>query len=84
EQLHAIVEASPIPFIISRFDDGKILYANKPLANLLGFTPSEVIGKMTPNFYANPEDRKIVLEKIKRDGYLYHHEVQIRKAGSST
>jgi PAS domain S-box-containing protein len=80
EQLHAIVDASPIPFIISRFADGKILYANKPLANLLGLSPSEMIGKNTPDFYENPEDRKIVLEKVKRDGHLYHHEVEIKKA----
>lgn len=83
ERLHAIVEASPIPFIISRIHDGKILYANKPLADLMGFTASEMIGMMTPNFYANPDDRQIVLEKIRKDGYLYHHEVQIKKADNS-
>lgn len=80
EMLHTIAEASPIPFIISRIKDGKILYANRPLANLIGLAPLEVIGKMTPDFYANPDDRRIVLEKFRRDGYLYHHEVQIKKA----
>lgn len=80
EQLHTIVDASPIPFIISRIRDGNVLYANKPLADLMGFTVSEMLGMKTPNFYANPEDRKIVLAKIKKDGYLYHHEVKIKRA----
>jgi len=80
EQLHTLVDASPIPFIISRIHDGKVLYANKPLADLMDLTVSETIGMMTPNFYANPDDRKVVVERIRKDGYLYHHEVQIRKA----
>ena len=84
EQLHTIVDASPIPFIISRIHDGKVLYANKPLGDLMGFTVSEMIDMETPNFYANPDDRKVVLEKIEKDGYLYHHEVQIKKADQST
>lgn len=84
EQLHAIVDASPIPFIISRIHDGKILYANKPLADLMGFTVSEMLGMTTPNFYADPDDRKVVLAKIAKDGYLYHHEVKIRRADQTS
>lgn len=80
EQLHTLVDASPIPFIISRINDGKILYANKPLGELLGLNASKMIGMKTPDFYANPEDRRIVVEKIRKDGHLYHHEVQIKRA----
>jgi PAS domain S-box-containing protein len=80
EQLHTLVDASPIPFIISRINDGKILYANKPLGELLGLNASKMIGMKTPDFYANPDDRRIVVERIREDGHLYHHEVQIKRA----
>jgi PAS domain S-box-containing protein len=83
EQLHTIVRASPIPTIISRIEDGKILYANEQLASLIGLSTGDLIGKHTPDFYYNPEDRKIVLESLKRDGYLKNFETQIKKADGS-
>jgi len=79
EQVHTIVNASPIPTIISRIEDGKILYVNEELALLVGLTSKELIGKNTPDFYYNKEDRKIVVESLKRDGYLRDFETRIKK-----
>ena len=56
EQLHTIVKASPIPTIISRIEDGEILYANEQLASLIGLSTSELVGRHTPEFYYNQED----------------------------
>ncbi len=83
EQVHTIVNSSPIPTIISRLEDGKILYANKELARLVGYTVEELIGQNTPDFYYNIEDRKIVVESLRRDGYLRNFETQIKKADGS-
>lgn len=80
EILRAIVEVSPIPFIISRLENGEVLYANKPLADLIGIEVNEVVGLKTPNFYANPQDREIVLKKIAVNGFLKDYEVQIKKS----
>lgn len=79
EQVHTIVNASPIPTIISCIEDGKILYVNEELAQLVGLTSSELIGKSTPDFYYNKEDRKVVVESLKRDGYLRDFETRIKK-----
>jgi PAS domain S-box-containing protein len=83
ELLHKIVSASPIPTIISRIEDGKILYANDQLASLVGLTASELVGRNTPDFYYNPDDRKIVLEHLRRDGYLNNFETQIKRVDGS-
>jgi PAS domain S-box-containing protein len=83
EQVHTIVNSSPIPTIISSLGDGKILYVNKELASLVGFTVEELIGQNTPDFYYNPEDRKIVVESLRRDGYLRNFETQIKKVDGS-
>ncbi len=84
EQLRAIVEASPIPFIVTRRKDGKILYANEPMAEIVGLKRQEVVGKHTIDFYANAEDRKIVLDKIAKEGSVRNYEVQIKKADGTT
>jgi len=83
EQVHTIVDSSPIPTIISRLEDGTILYANEELARLVGLTTEELIGKNTPDFYYNREDRKTVVESLRRDGYLRNFETQIKKADGS-
>jgi len=77
EQIHAIIEVSPIPFIISTIPEGKILYANKPLAEMLGYKLNELIGNRTPNFYHVPEDRQKILAILKKDGKLRNFETQI-------
>ncbi len=83
EQVHTIVESSPIPTIISRLEDGKIQWANQELADLIGLSTEELIGQVTPDFYYHPEDRKIVVEGLKRDGYLLNFQTQIKKADGS-
>ena len=80
EKLRAIVEASPIPFIISRQSDGKVLYANQPLAKLIGVSPEEAIQSYTPNFYADPEERQKILSEMRKQGYVRDYELRIKRA----
>jgi PAS domain S-box-containing protein len=75
-----IVEASPVPLIISRVSDGRILYANEPLAALVGLRAGELIGRSTLEFYADPGDRKIVLDRLKKDSHLRNQEIRLKKA----
>lgn len=83
EQVHTIVESSPIPTIITRLEDGKIQWANQELADLIGLTTEELIGQVSPDFYYLPEDRKLVVDGLKRDGFLRNFETQIKKADGS-
>ncbi|OGG44902.1 MAG: hypothetical protein A3F84_11260 [Candidatus Handelsmanbacteria bacterium RIFCSPLOWO2_12_FULL_64_10] len=81
--LCGIVEASPVPLIISRVSDGRILYANEPLADLVGLRAGALIGRSTLDFYADPEDRKAVLDGLNKDGHLRNREVRLKKADGS-
>ncbi len=84
EMLHTIVEASPIPVVVSRLEDGRILYANRPVAKLLGVDVPELIGRHTPDFYANPEDRRSMIKKLRQKGVVENREVQIRRFDGET
>ncbi|MCP4583609.1 MAG: PAS domain S-box protein [candidate division Zixibacteria bacterium] len=83
EQLHMIVEASPTPLIITRVSDGQIMFANEHLGELVGSTPEELVGRKSPDFYYHREDRELVLEGLKRDGYLKNHEVRLKRMDGS-
>lgn len=77
EYLETIVNASPMPVLVSRLPDNKILFINDNLAKMMGYDAKEVLGKSTRDFYYNEEDRKVVLEKLEKDGRLHNHELQI-------
>lgn len=77
--IQTIVETSPVPTIVSRLEDGKIIFVNEPLAALVGMTQDGLVGKQTPDFYADPGAREEVVKRVKKDGYLRNHEVRIKK-----
>ena len=80
EKLRAIVEASPVPYIISQISTGKIIYVNKALAELSGYNEEELLEKSTIDFYQNARDRDKVLSKLSASGQLHNEEIQFKKA----
>ena len=84
ELLRTIVEASPYPIIVSRFNDGEILFANEPTAEILGTTPDKIVGLKTPDFYADPDERQKILKILAVGGVVRDREVLIRKFDGET
>ncbi len=80
EQLLRLVETVPVPYIISRLEDGKILYANRHLAKIVGLDPEEVRNRRTVDFYYDPAERAGVLERLRRDGSITDLELRIKRA----
>ena len=60
----AIMQASPIPLIVTRLDDGDILYANDHLADLIGRSVDELIGCKSPEYSYIPEAREAVVKAL--------------------
>jgi PAS domain S-box-containing protein len=79
EQLRTIVNASPIPLIVSKISDGKILFVNEHLANLFGYEVKQLMNQKTPDFYYNPDDRDVIVDKLNKEGFVRNHEILIKK-----
>lgn len=80
EQSQTILESITTPLLISRISDGLILYANNLLAQMIGTTTEQLIGNITPDFYANTDDRKTLLTKLQAYGILTNYELQIKRS----
>ncbi|HBY09048.1 MAG TPA: hypothetical protein DEH22_15185 [Chloroflexi bacterium] len=75
-----ILDVSPAGSLITRISDGTILYANKAIAAMLGIEEvANVIGTPIPNFYWNPDERKIVLDAFQAQGSLMNYEMRARR-----
>ncbi|MDY6994194.1 MAG: ATP-binding protein, partial [Pseudomonadota bacterium] len=80
QRFRVIAETSPIPLIISRPDDGAILYVNAQIHSIYGLSPKQLIGHYhTTDFYAHPAERQKLLVQIQQHGYVHHYEVQFKK-----
>ncbi|HMB93195.1 MAG TPA: PAS domain S-box protein [Rhodothermales bacterium] len=80
QRFRAVVEASPTPLLLSRLDDGTMLYANDRLEALLDVAPGSLIGQKTPDFYYDLADRPQVLETVRKQGYIRDLELRIKRA----
>lgn len=80
EQLESIVNASPVPVLVSRLSDRSILFVNDNLARLMGYKREEVLGRTTPDFYYDQKDRKHILQTLKKNGYVHNQEIRVKKA----
>ncbi len=83
QRFQMILETIRIPTIISRLSDGIVLYANHALAQVSQVNLDKLIGFKTGNFYANPDDRKTVLESLRQYGHIDDFEVQFQRTDGS-
>jgi PAS domain S-box-containing protein/putative nucleotidyltransferase with HDIG domain len=57
------VESSPIGAYL--IQDHKFLYVNRALAEMLGYAPEELVGRLGPLDVIHPDDRPLVAEKMR-------------------
>jgi PAS domain S-box-containing protein len=70
--LRRVLEACPVNIQMTRVDDGKLLYRSPAAAALHGEVGS------AKDYYFNPEDRRLYVERLRRDGFVDDYVTQIR------
>ena len=77
------LEAINVPLLISGVGDGKIHYANQPLAELVDVPLQVLLEKGTPDFYVNTDDRAAVVGQIQEQGYATNYELRLKQANGT-
>ncbi|MEJ2746466.1 MAG: GAF domain-containing protein [Anaerolineae bacterium] len=75
-----ILESVNVPLLISRVSDGKMLYANAELADVVRTPLDELLEKGTPNFYVDMADRQAVVGQIQKQGFVNNYELLLQRA----
>ena len=83
KRLQDILEANPVPTIITRMRDGMVKYANGPIADLFGGERSQVVGQVTPDYFVYPEERDVLMRELKEKGYVKDREILCKKLDGS-
>ena len=83
QQLRMIIDATPVPVMISRVSDGLILYANAVSGPQLGLSAAALQKLHTTDFYHSPKDRETMLELLDHQDTVDRYELQFKKADGS-
>jgi PAS domain S-box-containing protein len=68
KRLAHIVDAIPVPLVITRESDGRILHTNRQYGKALGVPAEDLLGATSIGYYADTNGRETMLEKLSRDG----------------
>ncbi|WP_022660976.1 PAS domain S-box protein [Paucidesulfovibrio longus] len=74
-----MLDAMPVPVVITRIGDGIIRYANVMAANLIRVSRDDMVGHYAPDFYENPQDRARMLQLLESQGSLRAHEIRLKR-----
>jgi len=84
QQLRMIIEATPIPIIISRLADGEIVYSNATAGPLVGLSTAKLLGRAISDFYCDPTVQAELLDTLAQAGLVDHQEIEFcTDAGAS-
>jgi PAS domain S-box-containing protein len=78
QQFRTLAELAPFAISVTRLKDGVFLFVNECFADMLGTEVHDLLGKPAPDFYANPEDRKAIVEALKNSGKINNREVELK------
>lgn len=79
KRLATLFDALPLPVIVTQVADGKVLYANQQLGQLVGMPLEKMLGSQTPDFYYRAADRQRFVEILQKEGRVRNAEIQIKK-----
>ena len=84
ENLRIVLGAAPVALVLTRLQDQHVVLANERCAALFEVPLAEVIGQRTRDYYENPEERDVIIEKLLKDGQLDSVLVRLkRRSGTS-
>ncbi len=83
EQIHKIVEAAPVPLFVSRSEDGRILYVNENLSQMMGLSVDELTKYHVYDFNQSEDQRRELKLLIEHEGGVRNHETLLHKADGS-
>ena len=78
-----LIDAMPLMVVVTRKEDGQILYANRRAANLVGETDGVPISNFSRDYFVRPAERDAAVEALKLAGTLDHYEAEVVSADGS-
>jgi diguanylate cyclase (GGDEF)-like protein/PAS domain S-box-containing protein len=76
--LQRLFDVSPFPMIITRLSDSSFLKVNHAAMDAFGLTVEDLQNYTGLDFYANPEERAKMLQKLRDTGEVHNEPLELR------
>ena len=83
ERYRDLFNNAQVGLVRTRIEDGAVLAINELCARMFQIKPEDLPGLKSTDFYANPEDRKAMVEILKAHGMVENHEVLMQRGDGS-
>lgn len=80
DTLRTLLEAAPIPLVVTGLDDAVLRFANTRAADMFKTSMDELVGKRAPDFYLNPDERRAFVETLRAAGRVDGYAARLRTA----
>jgi diguanylate cyclase (GGDEF)-like protein/PAS domain S-box-containing protein len=84
QRIKDIIKLSPFPIVISRLSDDKIILANNNALKLFGIKYDEMDKYRLKDFFADSDNRRLMLEQIEEQKEVQDFEVLIKTSNTNT
>ncbi|MBK8903376.1 MAG: GAF domain-containing protein [Anaerolineaceae bacterium] len=78
-QMQTVMESLSTPIVISRISTGLVAYVNRALTEAFRLSREELVGQLTPDFYANLDERERFLTGLREQGVVKDFEMLLKR-----
>jgi PAS domain S-box-containing protein len=83
QRFRTIAEAHPVPVLIVRRADRRVLYASQPFLELMRITPQRVHTLTSTDLFARDEESAYVADALRAGQVVENHEITVRRSDDS-
>jgi PAS domain S-box-containing protein len=73
-----LFDISPFPATVTSLKGNRVLAINKRTAERFGIPQSQAVGLHAPDFYANPSQRDMMVEELKKHGHAENLSIELK------
>lgn len=75
-KFRTIADTTPVALLITRPEDGRVIYANQTAADLGGLPLADLVGSDVTRFYPDPAARRLFLEELHAAGSVRNQVIE--------
>lgn len=84
ENYRTLTETAPFPVVVTCLADNRVLYINHRAEVDFNIRKAEAVGRRAPDYWADPAQREVMLEALRRHGQVTDFEAQLKDDHGNT
>ncbi|MCR6630667.1 MAG: ATP-binding protein [Magnetospirillum sp.] len=80
ERFRRIVDISPLPLVLTRRADSRVVYINTRAAEAFGISQDEAVDEAAPDYWVNADDRARMVETLAAHGQVHNLEAVLKRS----